>query len=125
MTRTVTTAEDALRERNFLAHQYRERREAYREALYKRPGGAELREFAVRLRRYGASDATAMLDYVRQSARTWLATAEPQIRTEALSLCNERIIAIRTRSGRVPFDDPLPGDADEHNVWQQCKAELT
>ena len=79
----------------------------------------------MQLHRFGRNDATAMLRFVREQARGWLATAEPQMRSEAASLCNERIIQIRMRSGKEPFDDPLPGDEREkRDVWQQCKQEL-
>lgn len=120
------TAEEALRERDLLLRQYRRARNEYREQLYQRPGGEYLAQFALHLQRFGKQDATAMLRFVREQARGWLATAEPQMRIEAASLCNERIIQIRMRSGKEPFDDPLPGDTerDKIDVWQQCKQEL-
>lgn len=120
------TAEDAIQQRRHLAKHYQRTRKEYRDALFQQPGGEQLQEFARQLARYGRTDATAMLRFVRETARGWLATAEPQFRTEALSLCNERIIAIRVRAGLEPFDDPLPGDERTQNdVWQQCKQELT
>ena len=63
-----------------------------------------------------------MLAYVRENTRGWLSVAPPEIRAEALSLINERIIAIRTHAGLTPFDDPLPGE--EADMFQLCKAEL-
>src|SRR3954466_13029132 len=109
------TADEAMRERHRLQRYYIKSRNEYRHQIYKTPGGEQLQEFAKQLERYGAGDASAMLRYVRESARGWLATAEPQLRPEALSLCNERIIAIRTRGGRHPFSDPLPEDGkDDH-----------
>jgi len=118
------TAEEALQERDRLLRAYRRARNEYREQLFARPGGEMLQEFARQLHRYGRRDATAMLAYVREQARGWLATVEPQIRVEALSLINERIIAIRQRAGMVPFDDPINPANDENDVWQQCKREL-
>jgi hypothetical protein len=36
--------------------------------------------------------------------------ADPNVRFEILALVDERIIALRERTGLVSFDDPLPGE---------------
>ena len=117
-------ADKALEERAILYRRYRASRTAYRDTLVKtHPCGPDLAAFTAQLRRYTQLvDAMAMLAYVREMARGWLTSAPPEIRTEALSLINERIIAIRMRAGLAPFDDPLPGEADD--VFQRCKQEL-
>ena len=117
-------ADKAVAERNFLYRQYRAARKAHRDAIYAtHPLGPELQTFAYQLTRYTQlRDASAMLNYVREIARGWLALAPPEIRAEALSLVNERIIAIRTHAGLTPFDDPLPGE--DSDLFQLCKAEL-
>jgi len=120
------TLDDATRERRTLMKHYARTRREYRDALFATPEGAMLREFTVQLDRYGRHDATNMLRYVREQARGWLATVQPQIRSEALSICNERIVTIRISAGLDPFsDDPWPGPDDQFDVWQQCKQELT
>jgi hypothetical protein len=120
------SADDAMRERQALMKHYAKTRREYRDALFATPEGERLHEFTVQLRRYGRTDAMNMVLYVREQAHGWLATAQPQIRCEALSLVNERIADIRVRSGLPPFDDrPFPGPDDAHDVWQQCKRELT
>ena len=120
------TLDDATRERRELMKHYARTRREYRDALFATPEGERLHEFAVQLRRYTRNDAMQMVLYVREQARGWLATAQPQIRCEALSLVNERIADIRVRSGLAPFDDvPFPGPGDDRDVWQQCKRELT
>ena len=118
-------ADKAVAERNFLYRQYRAARKKHRDAIYStHPLGPELQTFAYQLTRYTQlSDASAMLNYVREMARGWLALAPPEIRAEALSLVNERIITIRTHAGLTPFDDPLPGE--EADVFQLCKTELS
>jgi len=120
------TLDEATRERRELMKHYAKTRREYRDALFATPEGERLHEFAVQLRRYTRNDAMNMVLYVREQARGWLATAQPQIRYEALSLVNERIADIRVRSGLAPFDDvPFPGPGDDRDVWQQCKRELT
>ena len=118
-------ADKALEERALLFRRYRAARRAHREALYlTHPCGGDLQTFAAQLRRYTQlTDATAMLAYVREVARSWLSLAPPEIKAEALSLINERIVTIRVHAGFAPFDDPLPGEADD--VFQLCKQELT
>jgi hypothetical protein len=117
-------ADKALEERAILYRRYRAARRAHREALYlTHPCGGDLQIFAAQLRRYTQlTDASAMLTYVREVARSWLSLAPPEIRAEALSLINEQIIRIRTHAGLVPFDDPLPGSDDD--VFRLCKQEL-
>jgi hypothetical protein len=118
-------ADKAVAERNFLFRQYRVARKAHRDKIYAtHPLGPELQSFAYQLTSYTKlNDASAMLNYVREMARGWLALAPPEIRSEALSLISERIIAIRQHAGLAPFDDPLPGE--DPDLFQLCKAELT
>lgn len=117
-------ADKAVAERNLLYRQYRKARQAHRDTIYAtHPLGPELQTFAYGLTRYTQLvEALAMLTFVREMARGWLALAPPEIRAEALSLVSERIVAIRQHAGLVPFDDPLPGE--EADVFQLCKAEL-
>jgi len=117
-------ADKALEERAILYRRYRAARKAHRETLYvTHPCGGDLQIFAAQLRRYTqTSDAAPMLTYVKAAARSWLTVAPPEIKAEALSLINEHIMRIRTQAGLPPFDDPLPGEADD--VFQLCKQEL-
>jgi hypothetical protein len=117
-------SDKAVAERNLLFRQYRAARKAHRDKIYStHPLGPELQNFAYQLTRYSQlSDADAMLAYVREIARGWLAIAPPEIRAEAFSLVNERIISIRQHAGLMPFDDPLPGEPAD--VFQMCKQEL-
>jgi hypothetical protein len=115
---------EALEERAFLYRRYRAARKAHRDTLYQsHPCGPDLAIFAAQLRRYTQlTDAAAMLAYVREAARSWLSLAPPEIRAEALSLVSERIVTIRVHAGFAPFDDPLPGQADD--VFRLIKREL-
>ena len=114
----------ALEERALLYRRYQAARKAHRDALYKtHPCGPDLAGFAARLRGFTQlTDAAAMLAYVSEATRSWLSIAPPEIRAEALSLVSEHIIRIRTQAGLAPFDDPLPGQADD--VFRLIKREL-
>ena len=93
-----------------------------------------MRQFALQLNRFQITDAAAFLTYVREEARSWLCTAPPELRAEALSLVNERIQRIRQGQGLVPLDDPIPDLAgraagaaapdEADDVWQLAKREL-
>ena len=109
----------ALEERNRLLRDYHARQKKHREELFKQC--PELAEFAQRLRHI--SDPAHMLSYVENMARGSFSIASPEIRTEALSLVNERIVSIRLRSGLPPFDDPVFDEPDR--VFQACKRELS
>jgi hypothetical protein len=117
-------SDKAVAERALLYRRYRAARRAHRNAIYStHPLGPELQNFAYQLTRYSQlADAAAMLTFVREIARGWLALAPPEIRAEALSLVNERIMSIRQHAGLEPFNDPLPGE--EWGVFQLCKQEL-
>jgi hypothetical protein len=116
-------ADKALKERDLLYRRYRAAKRAHRDTLYREHAcGPDLRAFAAHIHRYDLRDAEMMLLYVREMARGWISSAPPEIRAEALSLVNEQIMRIRTRAGLAPFDDPLPGEADD--VFQMCKQEL-
>jgi hypothetical protein len=114
-------AEKALKERAQLNAAYRRAKSAHRRELYEHE--PRLRQFGLTLNRYQMPDAAAFLTYVREENRSWLLTAPPELRAEALSLVNERIQRIRQGRGLVPLDDPLPDEDDD--VWQLCKQELT
>jgi hypothetical protein len=116
--------DEALEERAFLYRRYMTAKIAYRDNLYRtHPCGPDLAAFAARLRGFTQfTDAAAMLAYVREAARSWLSLAPPEIRAEALSLVSEQIVTIRVHAGFAPFDDPLPGEADD--VFQLIKREL-
>ena len=113
-------AEKALKERAQLNAAYRRARSAHRRELYEQE--PRLRQFALQLNRFQMPDAAAFLTYVREENRSWLVTAPPELRAEALSLVNERIQRIRQTQGLVPLDDPLPEQDDD--VWQLAKREL-
>jgi hypothetical protein len=117
-------ANEALEERAILFRRYRAARKAHRDTLYQtHPCGPDLAAFAARLRGFTQlTDAAAMLTYVSEAARSWLSIAPPEIRAEALSLVSERIVTIRVHAGFAPFDDPLPGEADD--VFRLIKREL-
>jgi hypothetical protein len=74
-------ADKAIAERNLLYRQYRAARKAHRDVIYAtHPLGPELQQFAYQLTRYTQlTDASAMLNYVREVARGWLALAPPEI----------------------------------------------
>ena len=114
-------AERALKERDRIWRMYIRARRLRREEMYREY--PDLRDFAQAVSRFGPEDAAAMLSYVRECSHGWLATAEGQVRAEALALVDERIQRIRVRSGAAPFDDPLPGDGDD--VFRLVKQELT
>jgi len=120
-------AEKALKERAQLNAAYRRARSAHRRDLYEQE--PRLRQFALQLNRFQMPDAAAFLTYVMEENRSWLVTAPPEIRAEALSLVNERIQRIRQTQGLVPLDDPIPafGEAGEEadSVWRLCKQELS
>jgi len=116
-------AEKALRERDRLYRHYRQARRSHRQTIYaEHPQGWRLKQFALQLARFKLADAAAFLTYVQEENRSWLLTAPPDIRSEALSLVNERIMRIRQAHGLLPLDDPLPEEED--SVWQLCKQEL-
>jgi hypothetical protein len=117
-------ADKALKERALLFRRYRAARKAHRDSVYaNHPLGPELRFFANHLTRYKQlEDATAMLAYVREHTHGWLSVAPPDIRTEALSIVGENIMRIRLHAGLAPFNDPLPGEAND--VFQLIKREL-
>jgi len=119
-------AEKALKERAQLNAAYRRAKSAHRRDLYEQE--PRLRQFALQLNRFQMPDAAAFLNYVREENRSWLVTAPPEIRAEALSLVNERIQRIRQTQGLVPLDDPIPafgGPGEEaDDVWLLCKQEL-
>lgn len=115
-------ADRAIRERERLWARYRAARRDNRRRLYQMPDGEKLHAFALQIGRYGISDAALFLAYVQEQARGWLATAELEMRQEALALVSERIQRVRVAEGLPPFDDPLPGEAED--LWQACKREL-
>jgi len=127
------TAEKALKERAQLNAAYRRAKSAHRRDLYEQE--PRLRQFALQLNRFQMPDAAAFLTYVMEENRSWLVTAPPEIRAEALSLVNERIQRIRQVRGLVPLDDPIPDLAgraagaeapdQDNSVWQLCKQELS
>jgi FMN phosphatase YigB (HAD superfamily) len=122
--RQQEAAEKALRERDRLYRHYRAARRSQRQTLYvEHPQGWRLKQFAQQLARFKLPDAAAFLTYVREENRAWLCTAPPDIRHEALSLIDERIMRIRQAHGLLPLDDPLPEEED--SIWQLCKQELT
>jgi hypothetical protein len=126
MPQTKEAAERALRERDRLYRHYRQARRSYRQTLYaEHPQGWRLKQFAQQLARFKLPDAAALLTYVREENRSWLVTAPPELRAEALSLVNERIMRIRQAHGLLPLDDPLPWGEEEDNIWQLCKQELS
>lgn len=114
-------AEKALKERQRQYARYQRQKHAHRRELYERE--PRLRSFALQLQRFGASDAVSFLRYVREESHGWLCTAPPELRAEALSLVDERIMRLRMKEGMLPLDDPLPGEEDD--VWQLAKRELT
>jgi hypothetical protein len=115
-------ADKAIRERDRLWARYRAARRDHRRRLYQQPDGVHLHSFALQIGRYGISDAGPFLAYVREQARGWLATTEPEMRQEALALVSERIQRVRVAAGMPPFDDPLPGE--DEDLWQACRREL-
>ena len=123
MPQTNEQAERALKERDRLYRNYRLLKRQHRQNLYaEHPQGWRLKQFALQLNRFRMPDAAAFLTYIKEENRAWLCTAPPDIRAEALSLVDERIMRIRTREGLLPLDDPLPDEADD--VWQLAKREL-
>jgi hypothetical protein len=115
-------ADKAIRERNRLLARYRAARRDHRRRLYQQPDGEKLHAMALQIGRYGIYDAAAFLAYVKEQARGWLATAEPEMRHEALAIVSERIQRVRVTAGLPPFDDALPGE--DEDLWQACKQEL-
>ena len=115
-------ADKAIKERDRLWARYKAARRDHRRRLYNQPGGDSLHSFALQVARYGIDDAAAFLAYVREQARGWLATAEPEMREEAKAIVSERIQRVRVQNGLPPFSDPLPGEPDD--LWQMCKQEL-
>jgi hypothetical protein len=123
--RQQEAVEKALRERNKLYSLYRLARRQHRQTLYaEHPQGWRLKAFALQLARFKLPDGPAFLTYVQEENRSWLCTAPPDIRHEALTLIDERIMRIRQEHGLVPLDDPLPWGEEEDNIWQLCKQEL-
>ena len=113
-------AEKALRERAQLNQAYRRAKSAHRHQLYQQY--PRLHQFGLQLNRFQAPHAAAFLTFVREENRSWLCTAPPEVRFEALSLVDERIQRIRMNAGLLPMDDPLPEQDDD--VWQLAKREL-
>jgi hypothetical protein len=118
--RNQEAAEKALKERSRLYAQYRRAKSAHRRSLYEQE--PRLREFALQLQRFGGEEAEGFLRFIKEESRSWLCTAPPELRAEALALIDERIVRIREKAGMLPLDDPLPGQDD--NVWQLCRREL-
>jgi hypothetical protein len=119
-------AEKALKERDRLFRNYRLLKRQHRHTLYaEHPQGWRLKQFALHLQRFRLPDAAEFLSYIKEENRSWLLTAPPELRAEALSLVNERIMRIRTREGMLPLDDPLPFGEEDDSVWQLAKQELT
>lgn len=119
-------AEKALKERDRLYRHYRLQKRQHRQNLYAlHPQGWRLKQFALQLQRFRMPDASAFLTYVREEARSWLCTAPPEVRAEALSLVDERIQRIRQAHGLLPLDDPLPFGEEVDSVWQLVKQELS
>jgi hypothetical protein len=118
--------ERTLKERDRLYRHYRLQKRQQRQNLYaEHPQGWRLKQFALQLNRFKLPDAAAFLSYVQNENRSWLCTAPPEIRAEALSLVNERIQRIRAAHGMLPLDDPIPFGEEENSIWQLCKQELT
>lgn len=115
-------ADKAIRERERLWARYRAARRAHRQRLYNQPDGPYLHSFALQMARYGINDGAALLAFVREQARGWLATAEPEMRQEALAIVSDRIQRVRVSEGLPPFSDPLPGE--EEDLYQACRREL-
>lgn len=113
-------AERALRERARLNAAYRRAKSAHRRDLYE--GEPRLRQFALQLNRFQMPDVAAFLTFVKEENRSWLLTAPPELRAEALALVGERIQRIRMTHGLLPLDDPPPGE--EPDVFQLCRQEL-
>jgi hypothetical protein len=112
--------EKALEERSHLYRRYRKAQAAYRKELFEKH--PKLAEFAQHLHRYQITNAAELIAHVREVVREgWLTSSE--LRVEALSLVDERIIAIREKAGLPPFDDPLPDQPDK--AFQAIKRELT
>lgn len=123
MIQTGGEADKAIKERDRLWARYRAARRDHRRRLYQMPGGDALHSFALQVARYGIDDAGPFLAYVRECARGFLATAQPEIRAEAQAIVSERIQRVRVQNGLPPFNDPLPGEPDD--LWQMCKQELS
>lgn len=118
--------EKALRERDRLYRHYRAAKRSYRQNLYaEHPMGWRLKAFASHLARFKMPDAAAFLTYVMEENRSWLLTAPPELRAEAKTLVNERIMRIREAHGLLPLDDPLPWGEEEDSIWLLCRQELS
>ena len=76
------------------------------------PDGARLRQVELELRRLGQrEDATSLLCYVREAARGWLCTADPEIRAIAAELVRDCVKTIAVR--------------EAEDLWHQCERELS
>lgn len=75
------------------------------------PDGARLRQVELELRRLGErGSAAGLLAYVRETARGWLCTAEPEVRSIAKELIHECITMIVTHQA--------------NDLWRICQREL-
>lgn len=118
---TNEAAEKALKERSRLHAHYRRAKSAHRRELYEQE--PRLRQFALQLNRFHLPDAAAFLTFVKEENRSWLVTAPPELRAEALSIIGERIMRLRGQAGLHPLDDPLPDEED--SIWLLCRQELS
>lgn len=119
----MSAFDKALDERNRQLRNYRATKRAQLLELYADPlHGEWLRKFITTLGHFGAEHADRMLEYVEREARKWLATAPIDIRYAALEAIDNRCVAIRTRAGMPPFEDPMPWE--EPNVFFAAKGFL-
>lgn len=88
------------------------------------PDGERLRQFDERLASYKRlEDADDFLAFIKASA-TWLRAASADCKHTAFGLIADRISGIRTAHRLAPFDDPLPGDDDDSDIFQIAKKVL-
>jgi len=123
MSYVPTAAEQAIHERDLMFRQYRKKkREEYANLFAIPVYGEFLRKFHATLGHFNLSDPPRMIAYVKKEAAAWLRHAPAHIRQAALEMINNRIVRLRVRAGKEPFDDPLPGQPD--NPFLVCKREL-
>lgn len=81
-----------------------------REEIFAGPLGKEFRALAALLRTMTPSSAPALIKFIENAA--WIRMADADTRHEVLAMVSNGITQTRLNAGLPPFDDALPGEAD-------------
>lgn len=117
-----TPMEKQQRERSAQMSRYRKtKREEHQQMLTGEHGDAYYRMLKI-MGRFPDS-AVELIEHLQKG---WVSKLSAQQRLVVLSMIDRRIVLMRERDGRTPWDDPMPGmPNDRPNLFMICRKILT